>query len=376
MIELAKHIEYLLLENECVVVPELGGFISHYQSAHYEETEGLYLPPIRTLGFNPQLTMNDGLLVQSYMQAYHTDFPDATRKIQQAVDKMKAQLYSEGVIEMHGIGTLHYNIRGLYEFHPDESGVLSPSLYALDAFRIPLLGTETEPVMEIEEQVEPQKQLTAKKQKEFHLDTRWIGHAVAVVIAAVLFFTLSAPVENTYIDKGNYASLGTDNLFDAIRSHSMATTLDMPAIENPQHIKKQEIKPVAVRMEKIAPVAKAETPKEAAPQPIKENKMKKAENTVKVETIAKTSTPAPPKTKVIPQKKYHLIVASLATSKDAQQVLEGYKQKGYSEVSIIEGSGRFRISLYNFSDRNSANNKLNELKKEEAYKTAWLLTSK
>ena len=42
MIELTKHIEILLLENDCVIVPELGGFITHYQPAHYEESEGVY----------------------------------------------------------------------------------------------------------------------------------------------------------------------------------------------------------------------------------------------------------------------------------------------------------------------------------------------
>lgn len=376
MIELAKHIEYLLLENDCVVVPELGGFITHYQPAHYEENEGFYLPPIRTIGFNPQLTMNDGLLVQSYMQAYHTDFPDATRKIQQAVNKMKSELYAEGVVQMHGIGTLHYNIRGLFEFHPDESGVLSPSLYALDGFRMPLLAPETAAVMEVKEPEKPQKLQTVKKTREFHLDTRWLGNAVAVVIAAVLFFTLSAPVENTYIDKGNYASLGTENLFDAIRSHSMATVLVAPVMEQPQHTKKQEVKPVAVRVEKVAPAVKAEEPKEII-QPLKEEKTdKEIIKTTKVETTEKTPVAYPKENRVVSQKKYHLIVASLATSKDAQQVLESYRQKGYTEASVVEGSGRFRISLYNYRDRATASNKLNELKKEEAYKTAWLLTSK
>ena len=75
MIELARHIEILLLENDCVIVPELGGFIAHYQPAYYAESDNIYFPPMRTIGFNPQLTMNDGLLVQSYMQVHHTDFP-------------------------------------------------------------------------------------------------------------------------------------------------------------------------------------------------------------------------------------------------------------------------------------------------------------
>ena len=59
MIELARHIEILLLENDCVIVPELGGFIAHYQPAYYAESDNIYFPPMRTIGFNPQLTMND-----------------------------------------------------------------------------------------------------------------------------------------------------------------------------------------------------------------------------------------------------------------------------------------------------------------------------
>ena len=57
MIELTKHIEILLLENDCVIVPGLGGFIAHYQPAHYEEDECVFVPPTRMVGFNPQLTM-------------------------------------------------------------------------------------------------------------------------------------------------------------------------------------------------------------------------------------------------------------------------------------------------------------------------------
>ena len=78
MIELAKHIEVLLLENDCVIVPGLGGFIAHYCSSKYNKETHEFCPPVRSIGFNPKLVMNDGLLVQSYMQAYNTDFPDAT----------------------------------------------------------------------------------------------------------------------------------------------------------------------------------------------------------------------------------------------------------------------------------------------------------
>ena len=60
------------------------------------------------------------------MQAHHTDFPDATRMIEEEVAGLKEQLYQNGCAEMHGIGVLHYNIHSTYEFHPNEDGALSP----------------------------------------------------------------------------------------------------------------------------------------------------------------------------------------------------------------------------------------------------------
>lgn len=62
MIELAQHIEVLLLENDCVIVPGLGGFVAHYTPAMRVAEENVFLPPTRIIGFNPQLKMNDGYL--------------------------------------------------------------------------------------------------------------------------------------------------------------------------------------------------------------------------------------------------------------------------------------------------------------------------
>ena len=110
MKKLAKHIEVLLLENNCVIVPGLGGFIAHYQPAHFDETRNEWVPPMRTFGFNPQLVINDGVLAQSYMQACNTDFPDATRMIEKAVAELKEQLYAESVVALNGVGKHYYPI--------------------------------------------------------------------------------------------------------------------------------------------------------------------------------------------------------------------------------------------------------------------------
>ena len=392
MIELAKHIEKLLLDNDCVIVPELGGCIAHYQPARYEEGEGVFMPPYRSVGFNPQLMMNDGLLVQSYMQAHHTDYPDAVREIAQGVGALKDKLFQEGVVELSGVGSLYYTIRDTYEFHPELNGILTPSLYAVDSFLIKPLALE-----QVEEEIRPEF-VEKKAPREFNM--RWLNNAVAVAVAVILFFVLSVPVENTYVEKGNYASLGTECLFDAIRSQSMATTLSAEAKE-PQR-NKTHVTPVAVKVEKVAPAvveapkeepkaavvetkveAKVETKVEAKVAPkveVKKEVKAEAKKEAKVEAVKAEKKVAPvAKPAVAPKtskKNFHVIVASLPTLSDAERILKGYKQNGYSEATVVEGNGRFRIALYSFSDKASASKKQNELKQIDAFKDAWVLTSK
>lgn len=378
MIELSKHIESLLLDNDCVIVPELGGFIAHYQSAYYVEEERIFIPPTRKVGFNPQLTMNDGLLAQSFMQVYHLDYSDAMNRISEKVDFLKGALYKGEVVELHGIGALHYNIYDEYEFHSTESGLLSPSLYGLDAFAMSPLsnelpfedqGIEHEPILQ-----------PVKQKKEFRLDpTRWLGNAIAVAAAVILFFVLSIPVENTYIDKGSYASLGTDCLFDAIRSQSMVTVLSESV---QQHSVTKDLKPKVVKVEKVAPVVIVDSVKVNAsvnePNPVKAVAQPKID--VKAEKKAvnvSVSESKPKQGKVVGKKnRYHIIVASLPTSADAKRMLKEYNQQGYGSASVLEGNGRFRIALCSYSDKAEAYSKLNNLKKEDAFKNAWMLSSK
>lgn len=382
MIELSRHIESLLLDNDCVIVPGLGGFIAHYQSAYYVEEEQIFLPPTRKVGFNPQLTMNDGLLAQSYMQVYHMDYSDAMNRISENVNVLKDVLSLEGSVELHGIGVLRHNIYDEYEFQSIESGLLSPSLYGLDAFSMPLLSNE----LPVEEQEKESQYVLhpVKPRKEIHLNpSRWLGNAVAVAVAIILFFVISIPVENTYVDKGSYASLGTDCLFDAIRSQSMVTVLP-ETMDELQISTNKDLKPKVVKEEKVAPAAVVEPVKVKEPvsEPKPVAKVSQPEKNMKVQETKEVVTapkaePKPVVNKVAGKKnKYHIIVASLATSADAKGMLKEYNQQGYRGASVVEGNGRFRIALCSFADKAEAYRKLNDLKKEEPFKNAWMLSSK
>ena len=100
MKNLARHIELLLRDNDCVILPGFGGFIAHTVPAYYASEEHLYYPPTRNISFNASITMNDGLLAQSYMKSYQVDYARATYMIDVAIEELRDTLDCHAVIHM------------------------------------------------------------------------------------------------------------------------------------------------------------------------------------------------------------------------------------------------------------------------------------
>ena len=192
MIELAQHIEVLLLENDCVIVPGLGGFVAHYTPAMRVAEENVFLPPTRIIGFNPQLKMNDGLLVQSYMAVYDTDFSDATRIVEKEVAHIFTALHEEGKVDLPNIGELRYSIHGIYDFVPYDHKITTPYLYGLDSFEMQELAELKKPYMEktIRYSV-PVVPEDKKRRFEIKFNRSYLSNAVAMIAVVALFFFLS-----------------------------------------------------------------------------------------------------------------------------------------------------------------------------------------
>lgn len=380
MKELARHIEVLLLENDCVIVPGLGGFIAHNKAAEFKDSANVFCPPVRTIGFNPQLIINDGLLAQSYMQAYDTDFPDASRKIESVVSQIKDSLYKNGQAELENIGTLYYTMAGVYGFEPYQNAFFSPSLYGLGSFSIsplselkPVKETTVEPRIMIET-VPSCEEDSKEKAKQRHIIKRMAEHAVGIAAAVILFFVLSVPVENTYLDNSSYASLGAETMLDAIRSKSMATaSLETKDIKQNNATNRRNnvntLRPVAVKsvkVEKAEPKASKEV--KALPAVAKKEVVKT--EAVKAET---KGTKEVQKSNSAQNNGLFVIVSSLQTMQDAEKELAKFKKQGYEEATILTSDNRYRIALYRYTDKAKAYEKINELRKDEQFKTAWLL---
>lgn len=355
MIQLAKHIEILLLENDCVIVPGLGGFVAHYTPAARTDEENLFLPPTRIIGFNPRLKMNDGLLVQSYMAACNTNFPDATRMVEKEVEAVSAALHEDGKVDLPNVGELRYSIRGTYEFLPYDHKIATPYLYGLDSFEMQELAELKKPYPVAESVVPhpvPAVRTTGRRRARLRPNRSFASGVAAMIAAVALFFFLSAPIENTEVVEGNYAQLMPEELFEMIEKQSLA------------------IQPIVVSRPATASQAKVPAPSEKKQEKeLEEKKPEKKEvkpvavKEVKVKQQAATATP----------KKYHVIVASVGTQKDAEAMAKQLVGKGYAHAKAIIGDGKMRVSIESCATEAEAYRALEKVRTNEAYQSAWVL---
>lgn len=132
MFSISKHLKTLFLEHNCVIVPGLGGFVAQYVPAHFDAEAQKFFPPSRKVAFNADLTLNDGLLVQSLMQTYDATFPEMQKAVEDKVATIKERLYTEGSYDLPGIGCLSPNAEGNPVFEPAADDIASPALFGLE----------------------------------------------------------------------------------------------------------------------------------------------------------------------------------------------------------------------------------------------------
>ncbi|MDR3309371.1 MAG: hypothetical protein LBS80_05405, partial [Tannerella sp.] len=104
MNRLIGHIERLLFQHDCVIIPEFGGFVLQTVPAVYMDSEHSFTPARKEIVFNPTLVHNDGLLAEAYMQDNSADFDKAQSQLRKDVTTMKEHLNDDAEFQMGAIG--------------------------------------------------------------------------------------------------------------------------------------------------------------------------------------------------------------------------------------------------------------------------------
>ncbi|EJX01532.1 protein containing Sporulation/cell division region, bacteria domain protein [gut metagenome] len=398
MNELAKHIETLLLENDCVIVPNLGGFVGHYAPASLQSEENRFLPPTRIIGFNPSLKMNDGLFVQSYASVYGTSFSDANRRVEAQVKQLLDCLYQEGKAELPNIGELHYSIYGTFSFKPYDNRLTTPYLYGLSSFEMRRLSLPKQTVSPVHRMSSPSVPTTHRQHRPLRIEipASYVRNAVGMVAALILFFLISTPIENTGVMEENYAHMIPSEWFNQLKQSSLVTTPVKVIRTKEIKVKQLETKAKhSVVAANSKPIVKESAMKHstatATVGPSKVGTTKSAVSTkTAVSTTADTAAKktASPKVvsanKVINQnvdkkqiapttKPYYIIIASVSTERDARNMAEQLQRKGYPQASAVIGDGKMRVSIQSYTNQAEAYKGLKKIRAIESYQSAWIL---
>lgn len=326
MLELERHIEILLLTNDCVIVPGLGGFMAHHVDARYDEQDSTFIPPLRTLGFNPQLKLNDSLLVQSYIEAYDISYPVALRRIEGEVEELWHHLEAEGSYELNSIGVLSFNDEGNLLFSPCEAGILTPGYYGLSAFEMPTCDIPAETVTLTHTEVNKPKHTD----DTITIKMSWLRNAVAVAAAIIAFLMIGSPVAN-----------------------------DRSLTE--------------VTQSSFIPVSSLHRQVEAT---VEQHQEESADNeliTEDVEVVEENIVDEPSTTEA--SNEFGIIMASHVSEHNATLFIEQMKEKGYYDARIWTNHNNVRRVVYgSYASRDDAENTLRQLRSEsKLFKNTWIM---
>jgi len=398
--EIAHHIAHLLLENDCVIVPQLGGFVAHYVSSRYNEAEQLYMPPKREIAFNSQLKLNDGLLAQSYMAAYGMNFPEATKEIIHQVKQMNKQLQQEGVVDLPNIGELRFTMKQEYLFVPYTEVLTSPHLYGLSSFQLDTLKEIEEkrqlaaleaaltplisPIL-TDASVEEEQTVVSKvgvsneaepiKSSSFKFGklVKFVNTPMRIVTTAaaaiLLFLVLSKPVGNTSTNGNNYAEIIPMNLFEQVipQSQQLSSNDSVPS----RKIKAAVVKinaPVVVHAHETATSAVVKT---AA---IPASRITPAKVAKQVPTAtATTNRQSKPATVTKSDKSFYLIVASCLTQDDADREAVRIEKSLGEKLTCVNRNGKYRLAAGEYTNRTDATIALAQLRNTPNMESSWML---
>lgn len=359
VIELNRHIEILLLSSDCVIVPDLGGFMTHHVDARYDDEDNMFVPPLRTLGFNPQLTMNDSLLAQSYIEAYDINYPEAIRRIEAEVTELKQQLYNDGFYEMTGIGVLSLNEDRHIVFEPCEAGLLTPSLYGLGAFEmLPLDEKTNSQIVQVATQVpltnndstQSIRTTTKDGEKAIIVKMSWLRNA-AIAAAIIIFLLFTPTIINNISTETQQPSMSEVDLLPLPNKTVEPKKLDTSAV----NIKHDSIETPAVEEN----VSSADTTKIESANT----------NALKAEAIAKTTS------EPIAEKEtgYCLVLASQVAQQGAENLVSQMKQHGYEDTRVNINKNVRRVVYGHYPSQDAAYQALNKLRNSSSdFDEAWV----
>lgn len=128
---LSKMVKELVLDNDEVVLPGLGTFVSELVPSTFSDKGYTINPPYRRLSFR-QRNEPDSRLAAFYSRSNGTDLAAAEKIVSEFVSELKKMLQSKKMVLLPGLGRLRATQENAFFFIPDEELDIYPYGFGLE----------------------------------------------------------------------------------------------------------------------------------------------------------------------------------------------------------------------------------------------------
>jgi hypothetical protein len=318
MTEFYSFLEHLLYEHECVIIPQLGGFVVNAKDFTFNEQEGKIYPKKKYVAFNEKLKTDDRLLSTEWAKNKAISLKEASLEIAELSKRLKSELTSSGTVQLGIVGTFTLNQENRISFspNPDFNADLAVfGLFPVGLGQIPA-RVEKKPVLIPAITTEDLPEISSTGHQPVKLTKSVYVYALlAFFIGGLGAFFLTAPATN-----------------------QSQSSLNPIKIE-----KKVDVAPVKT----VAPAVVDTLPVKTMEAPV----------------VEPVNTPEIKEEDVI-----YLVAASFQSLKQAEKGLKEFKSRGFDQAEIIlknEQTKFYRISLGTEHSMDAGYAKASELKAEK-----------
>ncbi|MGV3641407.1 MAG: SPOR domain-containing protein [Adhaeribacter sp.] len=385
-----EHIHKLLFEHDCVIIPDFGGLITHYEPARIHPVRHAFLPPSKRVAFNEKLKLNDGLLISTFAYDTRISAEEAARQVGDFVRQIQQELHTSQRFELRGVGFFRLNAEQKIEFdYIASQNFLSDSFGLPEVITRPVLPADAAAGLRtlLKQQQEEQAVATAKPTLRRRLrkiyDTAALVAIAGLSCSALYFISLQTDYNLSSLNPlayfGESANTARQTNLEPIEEPVLEEVqlASIPASPAPDLAEPQPAAPVPAAVtaaSSAAPVAAKAAEKEAE----KEIERVKEEKKVRPVLAAKALEAPAPVVKTNLSKKagsatinsatnrYYIIAGGFSTLKSAKWGLKLLsKQGGKGKVILPASNGELhRVSVSDYASKEEALQQLPELKKK------------
>lgn len=350
----------LVCDNDCVIIPGFGGFVTNRFPAEVDFSKQEFYPPSRKVAFNENLSLSDGLLVNYISQSENMSWSDAEQEVKSFVDDMNARLAEGKSLAFDGLGEFSRRT-GTLVFMPDSCNLLDES-FGLTTFNFPILPSESKPRVESAIIKGTPDKKGRKRGKGRAI--AWSLSAVAVIAGLVCISLYMGWFDNLF-GNGNGETLFAGFGFGGNNEQVAENKTEEPIVEQTaDFVEEQEV------------FAENETlSDEVADENIEVvNDEVLTENVEMDEVVAEPVTEpqivvAEAKTDI----KVHIIAGCFSVYSNAENVYNELVSKGLSPQILPQQNGLYKVSVKGFATTADACAELQSLKEQTGNDLLWVM---